>query len=201
MRTWSLNQDSQIREDLFDQNNISNEQLKKLLKLKPLDKRSLTQIMKMERLCHTDQWTAENFLAELQRPFTVAKGLWLDQTLVGLSLSWILPPECHLLNLMVHPKLWGRGLGRFLMEDLIQTTKNGQAYKIILEVKVGNQRAENLYRLLGFTGCGIRKGYYSDGSNAAIMTLELPGPIQQAHRPNKLLPHKWKVLRPPQRKS
>jgi ribosomal-protein-alanine N-acetyltransferase len=136
----------------------------------------MREIMRMERLCHVDQWTAENFVTELQRPFTLSKGLWLGHSLVGLSLSWILPPECHLLNLMVHPSLWGRGLGYFLMRDLIQASKDSKAYKIILEVKVGNDRAERLYKRLGFTSSGVRKAYYSDGSNALTMTLELPAP-------------------------
>ncbi|MDR2367523.1 MAG: ribosomal protein S18-alanine N-acetyltransferase [Deltaproteobacteria bacterium] len=158
------------------QRDISNEELLGLLTLKPLEASSMPQILKMERLCHVDQWTSENFHSELQRAFTVAKGLWLGHSLVGLSLSWMLPPECHLLNLMVHPNLWGRGLGKFLVNDLIETAKSNKAYKIILEVKVGNKRAERLYKRVGFTGSGFRRAYYSDGSNASIMTLELPAP-------------------------
>ena len=136
----------------------------------------MKEILKMERLCHLDQWSQENFTTELRRSFTLAKGLWLGQSLVGLSLSWIIPPECHLLHLMIHPKLWGRGLGRYLMLDLIESAKAKQAYKILLEVKVGNKRAERLYERLGFTGSGLRKDYYSDGSNAVLMSLELPSP-------------------------
>jgi ribosomal-protein-alanine N-acetyltransferase len=144
--------------------------------LRPLGQESLPQVLALERLGQDDLWTAENFLSELGRPFTLARGLWLSQYLAGLSLSWLLPPECHLLKLMVHPRLWGRGLGRLLMRDLIDAAGSRQATRIILEVKVGNLRAERLYGDLGFTGSGLRRGYYSDGSNALLMALDLPGP-------------------------
>jgi ribosomal-protein-alanine N-acetyltransferase len=62
------------------------------------------------------------------------------------------------------------------MADLIESAKNNKAYTIILEVRIGNTRAEALYSKLGFVATGFRRSYYSDGSNAAIMTLELPAP-------------------------
>ncbi|MDR1677356.1 MAG: GNAT family N-acetyltransferase [Deltaproteobacteria bacterium] len=134
--------------------------------------------MNLERICHVDQWTAENYTSELLRDFALCRGLWLDKILLGLTLFWILPPECHIMNLMVHPKFWGRGLGRYLMQDLLDICKSRKTTKIALEVREGNIRAETLYLHLGFFCSGLRRGYYSDGSNAKNMTLKLTNPVE-----------------------
>jgi ribosomal-protein-alanine N-acetyltransferase len=198
MRLWAKEQS--FNEELFsekgreDYSTIPDDILMGNLTLRTVNLNSLSEIVKLENLCHLDRWTVDNFVSELQRSFTLSKGLWLGKSLVGLCLSWIIPPECHLLNLMVHPSLWGRGLGRYLMEDLIETAKTEKAYKILLEVKVGNKRARKLYSNLGFIDAGFRRQYYSDGSNANLMTLELPAPpgvslaVTKRHPPKPPVP-------------
>lgn len=198
MNLWA--KERPFSEELFsekgreDYSTITEEILKDNLRLRTVDVNSLSEIVKLENLCHVDRWSVDNFVSELQRSFTLSKGLWLGKSLVGLCLSWIIPPECHLLNLMVHPSLWGRGLGRYLMEDLIETAKTEKAYKILLEVKVGNKRARKLYSNLGFIDAGFRRQYYSDGSNANLMTLELPAPpgvslaVTKRHPPKPPVP-------------
>jgi ribosomal-protein-alanine N-acetyltransferase len=167
---------------------ISDEQLAGLLTIKTINSAHIPQVMRIQRLCQLDQWTLENLQAELQRHFTLARGLFLGRAMVGMSLSWLLPPECHLLKLMVHPELQGRGLGTRLMRDLIQKAVSAQATTFILEVRIGNIPAERLYKHLGFIGSGLRRNYYSDGSDAAIMTMELPLSLKKAQadpgRPN-----------------
>jgi ribosomal-protein-alanine N-acetyltransferase len=162
-------------EDILKYTNISPEDLDKLLRLRRVYKRDLYQIMYLENLCHSARWTADNYLSELDRDITGAAGLWLNQILTALSVSWFMPPECHLLNLMVHPLLWGLGLGRRMMADLLESCRKTGVNTVFLEVREGNTRAERLYKSLGFKITGRRAGYYNDGSGASQMTLTLPG--------------------------
>jgi ribosomal protein S18 acetylase RimI-like enzyme len=79
---------------------------------------------------------------------------------------------------MIHPKLWGLGMGRKLMIDLFTQSQHLGAQTILLEVKLGNLRAQKLYSHLGFGIVGVRSNYYRDGSPALLLNLDLPADPQ-----------------------
>jgi ribosomal-protein-alanine N-acetyltransferase len=114
----------------------------------------------------------ENFLSEFERNFTLAIGLSQDKLLLAYSFSWLLPPETHLLNLAVHPDFRGQGLGRRLLGSILRLSRKAQCRKVFLEVREGNQAAMGLYASLGFLPTSRRPSYYSDGSDAILMTLD-----------------------------
>ncbi|MDR1298463.1 MAG: GNAT family N-acetyltransferase [Deltaproteobacteria bacterium] len=145
------------------------------LKPRGVTEDDLDEMVRLERLCHEAPWTPDNFLGELGREVTLARGLWLADDLAGLYFSWVIAPECHLLNLMVHPRLRGLGLGRRLMGDLERESAARGAVRFLLEVRLGNVSAQNLYASLGYKVVGFRSNYYDDGSPAVLMTLETGG--------------------------
>ncbi|MDR0354400.1 MAG: ribosomal protein S18-alanine N-acetyltransferase [Deltaproteobacteria bacterium] len=158
----------------------------KLFQVKTATKADLSQMLHLERRCHCDPWTRENYLYELSREVTFFRGLYRRATLVGLTVSWIIPPECHLLNVMILPDLWGHGLGKTLMEDLVALCRSNSASQVLLEVRSDNFRAKKLYRGLGFKRDGLRLGYYGDGTDAVLMSLHLPvnpgAPLERTKR-------------------
>ena len=78
--------------------------------------------------------------------------------------------EAHILNISVHQKEQSQGIGRRMLEQLIDTAR-GKAETIFLEVRPSNVGAIALYEKMGFNEIGIRKGYYpaQNGREDAIM--------------------------------
>jgi ribosomal-protein-alanine N-acetyltransferase len=118
-------------------------------------------------------WTWDNYLGELERPFTVAQGLFAANQLVGSVWAWLLPPEAHLLRINVAENYEGQGLGTILLATLAKIARAKDCAKILLEVSVTNQRALSLYRRAGFLIDGRAKNYYSGQEDAWRMSLEL----------------------------
>jgi ribosomal-protein-alanine N-acetyltransferase len=74
----------------------------------------------------------------------------------------------------VHPDYRGQKIGEKLVRAMLQTAKESKTAHITLEVRASNKVARKLYNKLGFTDSGIRKGYYADtGEDAVIMWKEL----------------------------
>jgi ribosomal-protein-alanine N-acetyltransferase len=78
------------------------------------------------------------------------------------------------LNIAVHPARRGEGIGRALLSECIRRAARAGASLIFLEVRAGNEAAQRLYRSMGFAFRGIRKGYYTDtGEDAVILDREV----------------------------
>lgn len=77
--------------------------------------------------------------------------------------------EAHVTNIAIHPDHRGKKLGGGLMEAAIETAKAQGAVLMTLEARVSNTVAQNLYRKLGFKNGGIRKRYYTDNYEDAIV--------------------------------
>lgn len=94
---------------------------------------------------------------------------------LGYCIASIAVGEAHVLNLCVDPAEQGQGIGRKLLEHLIEAAR-GRAETVFLEVRPSNKNAVALYENMGFNGIGIRKGYYpaeNGREDALMMALEL----------------------------
>jgi len=81
----------------------------------------------------------------------------------------LLLDEGHIMDVAVDPEFRGRGVGRLLVQRVIDDCRDGGASFISLEVRVSNIAAINLYRDMGFVETGRRKRYYKDGEDALMM--------------------------------
>ncbi|MBC7325732.1 MAG: ribosomal protein S18-alanine N-acetyltransferase, partial [Moorella sp. (in: Bacteria)] len=88
---------------------------------------------------------------------------------VGYAGMWIILDEAHITNVAVHPHYRGRRLGELLLRVLMQEALHLGADRMTLEVRVSNRPAQRLYERLGFTRAGVRKGYYNDNREDAII--------------------------------
>ena len=92
---------------------------------------------------------------------------------VGYAGAWIILDESHITNIAVEEGERGQGIGRKLTEALMQYISNLGAAYATLEVRVSNERAQRLYKSLGFVSVGKRKRYYEDnGEDAFLMVCE-----------------------------
>lgn len=132
-------------------------------------------VMAIEEVSFPTPWSPEMFLEDFPRDFSdalVAAGT--EDEVLGYAVCWTLAGESHLLNIAVHPARRGRGIGRALLSECIRRAARAGASLLFLEVRAGNEAAQRLYRSMGFVFRGIRKGYYTDtGEDAVILDREV----------------------------
>ena len=145
-----------------------------LMRFRIMTRADLPHVMAIERQNYTFPWDEDIFTD----CFKVNYGCWVleeNNSVLGYCIMTIRVGEAHVLNVSVHPSEQGQGLGRRMMENMIEIAKN-EADKMFLEVRPSNPGALALYEKLGFNRIGTRKGYYpaDNGREDAIMlALEL----------------------------
>ncbi|MBI2911529.1 MAG: ribosomal protein S18-alanine N-acetyltransferase [Chloroflexi bacterium] len=97
---------------------------------------------------------------------------------VGYVGLWMMPDQAHITAIAVRRDYRGRGLGELLLQEALALAYRLKAPEVTLEVRVSNVVAQSLYRKYDFAEAGLRRGYYSDDrEDALILTLsELPLP-------------------------
>lgn len=103
--------------------------------------------------------------------------------IVGLTGFWIVAGEAHITTIAVRPPYHRRGVGEQLFISLIELAKELNARTLTLEVRVSNVAAQSLYSKYGFTEVGLRRGYYSDNKEDALLmsTEDITTASFQAH--------------------
>ncbi|HVA23879.1 MAG TPA: ribosomal protein S18-alanine N-acetyltransferase [Chloroflexota bacterium] len=94
-------------------------------------------------------------------------------TLYGYAGLWLMVDEAHITTIAIRPEFRGKGLGELVLCGLVDTALEVSARILTLEVRVSNTVAQNLYLKYGFKQSGLRRRYYSDNNeDALIMTAE-----------------------------
>jgi ribosomal-protein-alanine N-acetyltransferase len=130
----------------------------------------IARIAIIEQHVFTDPWPESFFYGELQHEGVFARVVEFDGEVIGYSLAWLGGGTGHLGNLAVVPGRRRRGIARRLVEELLDRAREQGIDSLSLEVRVSNFAAQGLYRALGFGLAGLRRGYYRDtGEDALIM--------------------------------
>ncbi|NLJ40411.1 MAG: ribosomal protein S18-alanine N-acetyltransferase [Clostridiales bacterium] len=140
------------------------------IRVRPMNSGDLDEVLDIERLCFPTPWSYEAFKSEIGgnhcARYVVAE---YEGHIRGYGGMWIILDEAHITNVAVHPDYRGKGIGEALMRALIRTASYLRIEGMTLEVRVSNKIAQNLYEKLGFSGVGVRKGYYSDNDEDALI--------------------------------
>ena len=139
----------------------------RLMRLKDVDA-----VEAIERATFARPWSRDSFRQELTRN-AAARYLVAEENgeVLGYAGAWIILDESHITNIAVREDARGRGLGRRLTAELLQVLSNLGAGYATLEVRVSNERAQNLYKSLGFISVGKRKRYYEDNNEDAFLMV------------------------------
>ena len=128
-------------------------------------------VSRLERRCYALPWSSSAYVTEVGNPsayYTVATEL--DNTIVGYAGMWVIMDELHITTIAVEPAQRGRKIGERLLLDLIEEGLSRGGNRATLEVRERNTVAHNLYLKYAFEDVAVRKNYYSDnGENALIM--------------------------------
>lgn len=135
----------------------------------------IDQICGIEEEAFASPWTAAAFQNELANNlFARYVVMEWNGEIIGYGGMWLITDEAHITNIAVRSDYRGRKLGEKLLRELQDTARVMGASRMTLEVRVSNHVAQRLYKKMGFIPTGVRKGYYSDNmEDALIMWAEL----------------------------
>ncbi|ACJ32589.1 ribosomal protein S18-alanine N-acetyltransferase [Anoxybacillus sp. LAT_35] len=130
----------------------------------------LDRIVEIEQRSFTLPWSRSSFHQELtNNPYARYIVMEHDGQIIGYCGMWLVMDEAHITNIAVLPEFRGKKLGEALMKQAMALAREEGAKTMTLEVRVSNIVAQSLYRKLGFLNGGIRKRYYSDNQEDALV--------------------------------
>lgn len=149
--------------------------LKQALALRPMQMEDLDAVMAIEPTIYSHPWTRGNFSDSLNSGYS-AWVLLQKQSIIGYALMMMVLDEAHLLNISIAKPYQKQGLGKYLLEHMLEMAKRHHAANIFLEVRTSNQAAISLYEHMGFCEMAVRRGYYpahQGREDAILMGLAL----------------------------
>ncbi len=126
-------------------------------------------VLDISSLSFSISWSKISYIQELTNPiakYLVAK---IDNRVIGFIGTWIVLDESHITNIAVHPNYRKQGIASTLLEGLLSYCKDKGCVAYTLEVRSSNKAARSLYGKYNFKQEGIRKGYYADNKEDAII--------------------------------
>ena len=139
--------------------------------------RDLPAIEVIERASYPTPWSRSMFAGELAKPSSICLGAFDPDTtaLMGYMIISRYVDAWHVMNIAVSPDHRRRGVASSLLGRLLELTAGEGRRGYTLEVRVSNTGAIALYEQLGFRGRGIRRGYYTDNREDALIMWRDPG--------------------------
>lgn len=134
-----------------------------------LDESSTDQLIALEKLCFAYHWTPEQFRLGLRDGAYTVLGIFDNGDLAAYIAFSLIEDEMEILNLAVHPDFRRQGMGAALLERAFGICREKGIAKSFLDVKESNQSALNLYIKFGYTQIGVRKKYYPDTRENALL--------------------------------
>ena len=144
-------------------------------RFRPMQFEDLDRVMEIEPKIYSHPWSRGNFADSLHAGYSC----WVYESggeVVGYAVMMSVLDEAHLLNISIAGERQGQGLGRALLNHLIDTARRHGATMMFLEVRPSNKNAIALYESMGFNEFSIRKGYYpahNGREDAILMGLAL----------------------------
>ncbi len=129
----------------------------------------LNAIEAIELRAYPTPWSRSMFASELAKPTSICLGAFEGEQLVGYIIHSRYVDAWHVMNVAVDPDRQRRGVARALIQRLFELTSDDERRGYTLEVRVSNEAAISLYRGLGFESRGIRRGYYTDNREDALI--------------------------------
>ena len=127
------------------------------------------QVAQLEKLCFADPWSEMSIESELKSIWSYWVVAVEDEQVVGYVGSQSSIDETDIMNIAVHPGWRRRGIAESLIDYLIKDLKNRGSHALMLEVRVSNDPAIALYEKLGFRQVGLRKNYYRNPKEDALI--------------------------------
>ena len=133
----------------------------------------IEQVIAIDRVSFSLPWPERSFRFELtDNPASRCWVAEVDGKIVGMIVVWLIVDEVHVATIATHPEFRRQGIAKNLLSYALQYMSTEGAQSSFLEVRASNLAAQDLYRKFGFEESGVRRRYYRDNDEDAIlMTL------------------------------
>lgn len=140
------------------------------IEIRVADPEDIFSIYEISTLCFPISWSITSIKGELTSNTHARYVVAVENgAVVGFAGLWMIVDEGHITNIAVHPDSRRKGIGVLLMDKLMSISKNENLIGITLEVRKSNLSAQGLYKKFGFVEEGVRRNYYSDNGEDAII--------------------------------
>jgi len=139
------------------------------VEIRTLELADLGAIESIEQRAYPTPWSRSMFASELAKPTSICLGAFEGEDLLGYVVNSRYVDAWHIMNVAVDPDHQRRGVATSLLERLFELTREDERRGYTLEVRVSNADAIRLYEKLGFEARGIRRGYYTDNREDALI--------------------------------
>ena len=139
------------------------------VEIRTLEAGDLTAIEAIEQRAYPTPWSRSMFASELAKPTSICLGAFEGDDLLGYVINSRYVDAWHIMNVAVDPDRRRRGIATRLLERLFELTRDDERRGYTLEVRISNEDAIRLYEQLGFESRGIRRGYYTDNKEDALI--------------------------------
>ncbi len=155
------------------------------VELRKLELRDLDSIERIERASYPTPWSRSMFASELAKPSSLSLGAFEPGggQLLGYLIISRYVDAWHVMNVAVEPVYRRRGIAHTLLDRLFEVTSTDERRGYTLEVRVSNVGAIKLYETLGFKARGVRRGYYTDNREDALIMWR--DPVTDEQRPDE----------------
>ena len=141
------------------------------LRFVPLSKDLIDEILVIESSTHSAPWSRKSFENELEHKYGVFLVALIEGKVIGYGGTWVLVDEAHVTNVVVSPDFRGEGIGRKLMNEMLLKARDKGAVCATLELRKSNEVALKLYESMGFVMATVRKAYYPDNQEDALVMM------------------------------
>lgn len=150
------------------------------VQLRRLGAEDLDSVEEIERASYPTPWSRAMFVAELRKPSSLALGAFAEgNALIGYAFVSRYVDAWHVMNVAVVPGHRRRGVARALLERIFEVTAVDRQRGYTLEVRVSNSGAIRLYERLGFESRGVRRAYYTDNREDALIMWKEPAQLEE----------------------
>ncbi|MRH44879.1 ribosomal-protein-alanine N-acetyltransferase [Aquibacillus halophilus] len=130
----------------------------------------IDQVIEIEMSSFGVPWTKDVFYKELtENPYAIYFVIEKQGTILGYCGLWVVIDEASITNIAILPKYRGKKYGRALFQYVLNQSIALGAQTLSLEVRISNIVAQNMYRRFGLIPGGIRKNYYTDDNEDALV--------------------------------
>lgn len=147
------------------------------LRLRPMRREDIPAVAAIERLSFSLPWSEAAFRRELEEVshshLLIVEGPPVQEggggAVLGYACWWEVTEECHITDFAVAPAARRRGIGEFLLQGLLEEARKRGMVRATLEVRIGNEAAIALYEKWGFKSIAMRRRYYPDNDEDALV--------------------------------
>lgn len=144
-------------------------------RIERMAKEHIEGVYEVESLSFSVPWSKNSFIQELKNPLAYYLVILKDDKVAAFGGFWKVLDEAHVNNIAVHPDFRGKHLGDMIVEAMTKLAAEIEIREMTLEVRASNTPAKNLYTKYGFKMLGVRKEYYLDNKEDALLMFKKIG--------------------------